>query len=52
MDINGILDALTQFFTTGFGQMVWGSVQGLYQILSPSNAPGIFDVPLPEPMAP
>lgn len=52
MDLNGILDALTNFFSTDFGRMLKGILEVLWEIISPSNAPAAHDVPLPEPKQP
>lgn len=52
MDLNVIMNSLTNFFATDFGRVVKGFLQVFWELISPSNAPGAHDVPLPEPKKP
>ena len=52
MDLNVIMNSLANFFATDFGRGVKGFLQVLWELISPSNAPGAHDVPLAEPKKP
>lgn len=52
MDLNAILEAVTQFLTTDFGRAIAGILNNIYQFLYPANAEAAHDVPLPTPTWP
>ena len=52
MDLNVIMNSLANFFATDFCRGVKGFLLVLWELISPSNAPGAHDVPLPEPKKP
>lgn len=52
MDLNAILEAITQFLTTDFGRAIAGFLNTIYQFLYPANAEAAHDIPLPVPTLP
>ncbi|MBF4554356.1 hypothetical protein [Corynebacterium suicordis] len=48
MDLNVILHAISDFLSTDAGAAIARVLGGIFQFLYPANAPGAWDVPLPD----